>query len=484
MKNLLVLSLWILLGAGCSYEGKVVPMDDWSDAASDKKADLINGKLLVSEGQRFLYDGPCSSDGFGNFEWNAKVLTTEGSYATMAFHTDKSGKGYEVVLHNGPIDGTKKTGSLDAVRNLYSTLVEDGHILSAGHASIGNDLISASIKGIATDDEWFPVQISVKGKNISVKVNGIEVVNYTEPENPYRSVEYANRLLGNGTFALAASKGRVVFDSITVTPLGADAVNPDALAAIDEQNDDIIKLQQANFPVIDYHVHLKGWNKEQAHRNSMQVGINYGIAPNCGIGFPITDDAGVYAYRDSTKMMPFLFAMQGEGREWVTTFSKEARNHFDYVFTDAMTFMDHKNRRTRLWMDDEVKIDIPEEKYMDLIVDKIVKVLNEEPIDVYVNPAFVPTQMLPHYDALWTAPRIQKVVDALKKNQIALEINAVYKIPNMAFIKAAKDAGIKFAFGTNNMNPNIGKLEYCVQAIKECGLTPADIWFPSMKKDH
>ena len=45
-----------------------------------------------------------------------------------------------------------------------------------------------------------------------------------------------------------------MLDSITVVPLAAEAVNPDALAAIDEQNDAIIRLQQQNFPVIDYHV--------------------------------------------------------------------------------------------------------------------------------------------------------------------------------------------------------------------------------------
>jgi hypothetical protein len=26
----------------------------------------------------------------------------------------------------------------------------------------------------------------------------------------------------------------------------------------------------------------------------------------------------------------------------------------------------------------------------------------------------------------------------------------------------------------------IGKLEYCIQAIEECGITANDIWFPSM----
>mgnify|MGYP002625597457 CR=1 FL=1 len=43
-----------------------------------------------------------------------------------------------------------------------------------------------------------------------------------------------------------------------------------------------------------------------------------------------------------------------------------------------------------------------------------------------------------------------------------------------------KERGIKFTFGTNNVDPDFGKLEYALEAIEECGLTADDIWFPSM----
>jgi len=44
-------------------------------------------------------------------------------------------------------------------------------------------------------------------------------------------------------------------------------VNPaDTLPPVDERRDGIIRLQQRDFPVIDYHVHLKGdLTKEMAH---------------------------------------------------------------------------------------------------------------------------------------------------------------------------------------------------------------------------
>jgi len=44
--------------------------------------------------------------------------------------------------------------------------------------------------------------------------------------------------------------------------------------------------------------------------------------------------------------------------------------------------------------------------------------------------------------------------------------------------KMAKEAGIKFTFGTNNTGRELGRLEYCLRMIEECGLTPDDIFIP------
>ena len=47
-----------------------------------------------------------------------------------------------------------------------------------------------------------------------------------------------------------------------------------------------------------------------------------------------------------------------------------------------------------------------------------------------------------------------------------------------AFLKRAKAAGVKFSFGTNNGDPNIGRLEYPLQMVQECGLKWQDIFVP------
>ena len=64
----------------------------------------------------------------------------------------------------------------------------------------------------------------------------------------------------------------------------------------------------------------------------------YGIAVNGGLKFPITNDAGVLDFLASMKGQPAFIGLQGEGREWVTLFSRETIAKFDYIFTDCMTF--------------------------------------------------------------------------------------------------------------------------------------------------
>ena len=396
---------------------------------------------------------------YQNFQIQGQALTEKDAEASLLFHTDGE-SGYEVLFHNGPINGSRKTGSLSAIRNLYRSL--------------------------AQDEEWFDFEVAVRGQNIAIKINGTDVVCYTEPKQPYRIDAYAKRLIGSGDIILQGKRGTVKFRNLAITPLEADAVNPnDTLPPVDEQNDAIIRLQQQNFPVIDYHVHLKGGlTKEIAHALSMNYGINYGVAPNAGeggVGRMLADDKEVYDYFEEVKPLPFLCGVQGEGRKWTATFSQEALGIFDYLFTDAMTIMDHKNRNSRIYRAEEVHYDgVTKEQYMEQIVDQTVKILTNEPADIFANPTYIPEDMQADYDKLWTDERINRVLDVMKEHSIALEINPRYKIPSLKIIQMAKDRGLKFTFGTNNVDANFGKLEYCIEAIEQCGITTDDLWFPSM----
>ena len=117
---------------------------------------------------------------------------------------------------------------------------------------------------------------------------------------------------------------------------------------------------------------------------------------------------------------------------------------------------------------------------MDRIVEQTVKILTNEPADIFANPTYIPDDMNVDYDKYWTDERIEKVLDVLEQHSIALEINPRYRIPSLKIISMAKERGLKFVFGTNNVDANFGRLEYCIEAIEKCGITAEDIWFPSM----
>ena len=423
-------------------------IDMWQTAG---EVVVDNGVLLLNEGAALTL----KSGNYSDFELKVKARTVGNGKGYIAFHTNSPDNGYKVALNNdleSPQWWTK-TGSLLSVRNLT--------------------------KSVVNTNEWFDLDIRVEGKAITVSLNGSKVVEYIEPASPYRTSNHSSKLLSSGKFAIQSTEGTIEFESIEVTPLSStvDIIQQQALA-IDETTDHIIKLHQENFPVLDYHVHLKGLTAEEAAKQARKYGINYALAPNCGVGFPITNDEEVLTYIKEMKGQPFIQAMQGEGREWPQTFSAEIREKFDYVFTDALTFTDTKGRRTRLWIPGEVFIE-DEQQYMDLIVQKIVDVM-QEPMDIYVNPNFLPDVMNDRYDEFWTDERMDKVIDALVETEKALEINHRYEIPNKAFILKAKDAGLKFTFGTNNADGDFGKMEYCIKMKEECGLTADDMYKPNM----
>ena len=451
-----------LLITSCSQSGSKVLFDG-------TKADkwITTGNVSVENGFLTLKGNDAKAvlknGKYNNFELTLELRTTPGGKGFIAFHTDPSiGKGYRVAINNDRNDLAwwKMTGSLLSVRNLTKSFVKE--------------------------NDWFQMSVRIVNNFITVAINGEPVVEYIEPANPYRIAPNLTALLSEGTFAISGcGTGEIQIKSISVDAIPPNDLSQDIPAhltqVIDEQADDIIKLHQEDFPVLDYHVHVKGGlTNENAVQRSRMTGINYAAAPNCGIGFPITDDAGVMAFLDSMRSKPFILAMQAEGREWVDTFSPEVRNEFDYVFTDALTFTDLKGRRTRLWIASETWIE-NEQAYMDLIVDVICKVL-DEPMDMYVNPCFLPPQMEDRYDEFWTEARMNKFVEAMAKSGKALEINARYRIPNKAIIQKAKAAGVKFTFGTNNAGADDLKLlEYCIQMKKECGITANDMYKPKIK---
>ncbi|MGA2498651.1 MAG: DUF1080 domain-containing protein, partial [Tepidisphaeraceae bacterium] len=293
------------------FDGKT--LDGWKVSENAASFKVVDG-AIVCDGVRAhaFYTGPVRGGDFKNFEFKAEVLTAPGAKSGIYFHTkyEETGfpkQGYEVQVNNtqkehGGYYEFIKTGSLYAIRNQY--------------------------KAIVNDNEWFTMSITVRGKHIQVRVNEAITANYIEPARVVRSAEQAGRFLSSGTFALQGHDpdSKASFRNIMVKPLADDLpADVDGPVPAEEPYPELLKHHMGHFPVIDLHSHLKGGlTVEDVLLLSRNTGINYGIAPNCGIGFPVTDDQGIRDYVAGMKGKPCFAGMQAEGREWVKAFSAEA----------------------------------------------------------------------------------------------------------------------------------------------------------------
>jgi hypothetical protein len=452
---------WIRLFDGHSLAG-------WKAAAEGPSSFHVEDGTIACDGPRshLFYVGPDGQASFEDFELTLEVRTKPGANSGVFFDTayqaqDWPAQGFEVQVDNSqPRHGDyleyKMTGSLYGIRNVYKPIVKD--------------------------DEWFTMDIVVRRPEVTVRLDGTLVVDYREP-GALPAGAPPLKPLGRGTFALQCHdpSSKAFYRNVRVRRLGPlpRAETPE-LPVVDAAYLQVLELGKANFPLLDLHAHLKGGlTLEQVLALSRRTGMGFGVAANCGKGFPIQTDADAAAFVDSLAGQPVFAGMQAEGREWVSTFSKQTRARFDYVFTDAMTWTNPAGRRMRLWIPEEVEIGPDEQAFMDLLVSKIVGILETEPIDVYVNATYLPAAIAPHYDSLWTQARMKRVIDAAVRNGVAIEIGARYKLPSEAFLRLAKAAGARFTFGTNNAGADdLGDWSYPLAMQRKLGLTWKDMFVP------
>jgi histidinol phosphatase-like PHP family hydrolase len=237
-----------------------------------------------------------------------------------------------------------------------------------------------------------------------------------------------------------------------------------------------------DFPIVDFHVHLDNSSLEQVLPLAAEHKVKFGIVEHAGTKenkYPVvlSNDTELSAYLEKLKGQPVYKGVQAEWIDWMSCFSPEALAKLDYVLSDAMTFPGPNGQRIKLWekgaqMGDPLT-------FMDRYVDWHVEVMAREPLDILANTSWLPDALLSQYDSLWTTPRIEKVVAAAVKYQVALEISSSYGLPKLNFLQIAKAGGVKFSFGSNGRYPKMGKLDYSVEMAKKLGLTSGDMFMPA-----
>jgi hypothetical protein len=244
-------------------------------------------------------------------------------------------------------------------------------------------------------------------------------------------------------------------------------------------------LPYTDLPNMDLHVHLNYEAQslgnaaavayEKASARSKEMGVTFGIAEEFGTNSVRINDSLLLDRIALAKKNSLYLALQVSRRDWPNIFSKEALKQVDYILADAMIFPNKDGKIIHIWVPN-MPLGEPQE-FMELYVAHNLKVL-AEPINIWANPIYLPDALKSRFDELWTDARMKSLIDAAVKNNVAIEINSTFKLPNAKFIKMAKAAGAHFTFGTNTHGPGAGDITWSINMAKECGLTKEDFFIP------
>jgi hypothetical protein len=238
------------------------------------------------------------------------------------------------------------------------------------------------------------------------------------------------------------------------------------------------------FPLVDLHVHLTGnFTIDHVMEISKKTNVQFGIMVNPGGG--VNDDAGLRRFIESLKSYPVYCGLQPMSPGWSRSFSPEIVRQLDYVLMDAQTIPNGNAyaETLRIWNFDTY-VDDPQ-KFMETYMTHILEVINNnEPLNIFGWPLFLPVCIARDYYTLWTDERMQKILAALKRKDLAVEINDLAHTPHERFINMAKEQGLKFTFGSDTRDQKAGRLDFCKYVAKKCNLKKDDFFLPTRVLDR
>ena len=440
------------------FDGKT--LDGWK-AAEHPDAWTVKDGTLSCNGERshLFYVGPVAQAQFADFEAEFEVFAHTGANSGVYFLTawqDKGwpSQGFEMQVNNtqpifagdsgDPYRENKKTGSLYGIRNTY--------------------------KALARDNEWFTLKLRVEGPRVRIHVGDALVVDYVEPEGEVAGLETPLSKILKGTFALQChdSRSQVQYRRIAVHPLPppatpvARAPNPDSSSA------KRYRLARDNFPLVDLRAldasKAGGLEALQAKQRSGE-GLYVGVTATAGKSGAVKDDAAVEAFAKRYARQPVFAGLRVFEPGWNAGFRAKGLAAVDYVLLDGEQLVVRVPRAR--WTSPEAAVAA--------LVETTVAALEKEPIDVYGAPTFLPAGT----KATLTDAQRQRLIDAAVKGGVAIEINGRLKLPDEAFVRTAKAAGLKFTLGECTLGTPAG--DYCFDLREKVGLGYKDILEPTQQ---
>jgi len=237
--------------------------------------------------------------------------------------------------------------------------------------------------------------------------------------------------------------------------------------------------EEYDFPLTDLHVHLTDtFTIDQVMELAKKRKVNIGIVEHPAV-WAIKDDTDLKKYIDKLRKYPVSIGLQPMTTGWTSAFSPELLKQIDYVLMDPQTIPLDNGEYQRIY---ELQTYVEDtDAFMERYMKHNLNILNNEPINIFGWPLFLPVCIARDYYTLWTETRMTQIISAAKARNIAIEINDMAHTPHDKFIIMAKEHGLKFTFGSDSRNMNVGRLDYCKSVAKKCGLKADDFYKPVTK---
>ncbi len=237
--------------------------------------------------------------------------------------------------------------------------------------------------------------------------------------------------------------------------------------------------ENLDFPIWDLHVHTAdGFSIKDILEIGRKRDVRFGIVEHPAPG-RIRTDADLRSYIEGLRQYPVLIGLQPVRLGWSKRFSPGLLAEIDYVLMDPQMIPLGNGEFMHIWEFSTYVEDT--EEFMERYMAYSLEILRSEPINIFGWPLFLPVCVARDYYTLWTEDRMQQLISAAKKRNIAFEINDMSHTPHEKFIRNAKEQGLKFTFGSDSRNDNAGRLAYCRRIAKQCDLKPEDFYIPKRK---
>lgn len=233
------------------------------------------------------------------------------------------------------------------------------------------------------------------------------------------------------------------------------------------------------YDITDLHVHTTpDFTMETIMQLAKARGVKFGIVDHPA-DWAIKNDADMLAYINKLRKYPVYIGLQPMISGWGKNFSQEVIDQLDYILMDPQTIPLGDGKYEYIWTLETYVEDT--EEFMKRYMDHSLNILTNEPVNIFGWPLFLPVCIARDYYSLWTEERMQQIIKAAKSRNIAIEINDMAHTPHEDFIIKAKNAGLKFTFGSDARNNNAGRLAYCKEVASKCNLTKDDFYIPVRK---